>query len=160
VTTPTWLVLAAALGGGIVGALISGALLILNNLLQAKRDNDLRKNEFEKQVRIEVLDRIKTAIDEGLSLSHRVSMISSGHPSSEEDIAAVTHYGVAIDGARIAATAFGSEPLLDNINKLTMIIADITGTIIDNSDAGEHSRKILPIIFEIEKQYIELKLKL
>jgi len=102
-TTPTWLVLIAALGGGIVGSLISGALLILNNHLQTRRDNDRQKREFQRHIRVESLDRIKTAIDEGLNLSRRLSLISSGYPSSNEDLESVRYYGIAIDRARILA---------------------------------------------------------
>jgi len=156
-TLPTWLVLLAALGGGVIGALISGILLILNSHLQAKSANELHQRDFERLTRAESLNRVKVAIDQGYHLFNSIrldpAMLDEVLEHKKDEI---LHYGLAITGARIAAGAIGAKSLLDTIDELTIAMNELAQDI-DNTLL---SKTVEPILIALEKQYIELKIKL
>ena len=68
----------------------------------------------------------------------------------------ILHYGLAITGARIAAGAIGAKSLLDTIDELTIAMNELAQDI-DNTLL---SKTVEPILIALEKQYIELKIKL
>ena len=153
VTTPTWLILIAALGGGVIGALISGALLILNNHLQSKRDTDRQQRDFERLTRMESLDRVKTAIEEGLNISNNLRYRTG------ISVDTILDYAIAVDGARVAAEAIEAQTLIITITALTGVMAELADAI-KNKTPDSALAKVRPILVDMEKQYIELKVKL
>jgi len=153
-TTPTWLVLIAALGGGIVGSLISGALLILNNHIQAKRDNSRRRDDFERQTRVESLDRVKVAIDQGINLS---TFFMIPNRDDDDGPGLIRSYGEAINGARIASLAIGFTSLSDTIQEVASLMSDISKAIENDEPTRPLILKVIAILGSLEKQYIEVK---
>jgi len=107
---------------------------------------------------VENLDRIKTAIDEGLNLSSRLSLISSGYPASEEALESVRQYRIALNGARITAVAFGSQSLVTTIQELSEAMS--VNAQAASKKETEEEIDILPILTKIEREYMELKLTL
>jgi len=150
VTTPIWPILVAALGGATLGSLLSGILLILNNHLQSKRDDNREQRLFTRQTRIEPLNHIKEAIDEGAkSATNYTVRVRAG---LDTDLETMQPYIATVARAQIAATALASPTLTSSLGELTNLMPEFI-------DGSITLPQLMTSLANIEHQYIELKLQ-
>jgi len=157
-TTPIWLVLIAALGGGIFGALISGILLILNNHLQAKRDNDRQQRDYQMATRIEILSRVKHAVDLGAAVTFELDRISEGAEITDYCLTVIREFGRALNGALVSAIAIGEHQLRSELLELSSSMEQIVLTIKDGTFKNVLLGEVIDKLAAIESRYVTLRL--
>jgi len=158
-TTPTWLVLIAALGGGIFGALISGVLLILNNHLQAKRDKNNQIRDYQMAARSEILSPVKHAIDLGAAVTFELDRLSEGAELTDSCLTMIREFGRILNSALVSATAIGEQQLRNDLVAISSSIEQIILAMKDGTFKRVSLEEVIDSLAEIQALYINLKLK-
>lgn len=140
----------------LIGTLLGGVLVMINQHFQAKRDDRRQQRAFERAVRSEPLERIKQVVDIGLSFTTQLAEIHDGRrPDSDLDLSG---YRAVLHGAVLTAYARGAQTLQDKLVELSSIISRIGEAIGGETlDASVLADAINQLAL-IENHYIELKI--
>jgi len=140
----------------LIGTLLGGVLVMINQHFQSKRDDRRQQRAFERAARSEPLERIKRVVEIGLSFTSQFAEIHEGRrPDSDLDL---SEYRAAMHGAILTAYARGARTLQDELVELSSIIARIGEAIGGETFDATLLGEAIDQLALIENQYIELKM--
>jgi len=148
-------ILLAALGG----AAVTGLLLILSQYFQTQREEHRQQRDFARAVRGESLDRIKLAIDTGVTITTQLEEWSEGRAVQSTITQIIYEYNVALNGALVSATTLEAEQLKRELINLSTLTDHIADTIQNDTFTSTLLGEAINQLALIENQYTELKVK-
>ena len=139
----------------LIGTLLGGVLVMINQHFQAKRDDRRQQRTFERAVRSEPLERIKHAVDIGLRMVTLLNEEADSGRMAESAISLVPEASLAFNGAYISAT---TQELRDELSEFRHLMDSFVRAIEVGTFDQTLFNKSADLLTRIETQYLELKI--
>jgi len=119
-----------------------------------------KRRNFQMAVRVEILSRVKHAVDLGAEMTADLHRMSEGAPITESILTAVREYRMALNGALVSARAIEEQPLVDDLQAFSSLLSRISAEIVGGKSLDKRLLgKAIDNLASIETQYVELKLR-